>query len=1502
VLCTDLVGSTALLGRLGEEEFDTFRRRHFALLRAALARHDGSEIKTLGDGILAVFTSAADAVSCAVALQQAVDHPAGPELFAVAIRIGLAVGDVSHEDGDVFGTPVVQAARLTAAARGGQILTTELVRAVAGGRSLARCVDLGPMQLKGLPEPVGVCEVRWERAAAVGAVELRLLGPVDVVVDGRAIGIGSGKQRVVLAVLASAPRTVVGADALVDALWGERPPASAHGTLRSLVARLRRTLDEAGIADTVRLFGKDSGYVLDVDPIVVDVHRFDALCTSAAAARQRGDHGSAVADLETALALWHGPALGEPTGAECLTVEARRLEEARRLADEDLAAAALESGRTEFALAKASALVASHPMRERAWGLVMLAAYRAGRQAEALEAYHRLRRVLADELGIEPTPALRELHERILRQDPALAPASAVPEVPRANVTVRHNIPLALTSFVGRSTELAALGPLVADARMVTLTGVGGAGKTRLALTWAAQTAAAYPDGVRVAELAPIREPALIPAAVAGAIGFLPGELTSGGLPLADALCAQLRERRMLVVLDNCEHLVAAVAELCMAMLSRCPEVTVLATSRELLGVPGELVYPVPPLSLPTRGTAAAEIGSSDAGRLFCERARAADPGFTLTAANSAAVLEICRRLDGIPLALELAAARMRVLSPAQVADRLSERLVLLGAAGRGTVPRHQTLRAAIDWSYDLLPPAEQALLSRLSVFPGTFDLAAAEAVTAAGDAASDPRFDSLDLLTRLVDKSLVTVTRDGADTRFGLLETVREYAAEKLVESGELDRVRKCHRDHYLGPAGTSTRKLDTFAGRLRTVGRELDNYRAALRWSVEHEDGAAVLALAIFAGPHWLIVANDDEGWLEHAFAVPVDLDLSAAAEVRCLQAMFNRDRGGSARRYSALQEESLRLAGACGDLDTVGRVSAWFSELELGAGNQDRAEELREAAGTAFQSPDDRLGQAWCEHQLALIRLAADDIAEEDVTYDLVYREVFAFYELTSSFMSSEVFSLADRFMVRTYADLIWQMCDPRNRMKTYHMPPTRDMSAAKARLLLRFLRACGAVESVPTFVATAGPARKAITTRGELVRALRDAATIELAVMLQYLYAAFSIPTHGAGSEHVRRGLWSPRQLALACGDGGQTRDGGMRGSLLTVAREEMIHFLVVNNIITAIGEPFHVPLIDFGAINHQLPIPLDLSLEPLSVGSVTKFIAIEQPIRLVEEVDRRGSAPPESDVDERYRSVSELYADIREGLRRVPDLFMVGKGRGGGEHHLFLRRSVNDVHPDYQLEVDDLASALFAVDVVTEQGEGNVLPSIGPATGETSHFDTFLRMYTCLTAAQLTGPPERAAPWTPAYPALRNPTLLAGDAAKELVTDPAAAEVMRLFNRAYFMALELMVQHFGESPDASLRRSGLMNRAIDVMTGVMRPLGELLTTLPSGRRGATAGPSFELESVPGHLSRPDVARRAISLRFRHLAAAARTCSLVPVDVTETLDFLADFFSPHTTNGE
>jgi Ferritin-like len=519
--------------------------------------------------------------------------------------------------------------------------------------------------------------------------------------------------------------------------------------------------------------------------------------------------------------------------------------------------------------------------------------------------------------------------------------------------------------------------------------------------------------------------------------------------------------------------------------------------------------------------------------------------------------------------------------------------------------------------------------------------------------------------------------------------------------------------------------------------------------------------------------------------------------------------------------------------------------------------------------------------------------DDIAQEAVTFDLLYKEIFAFYELLYTFMKMEVFSLTDQFMVETHPRLIWQMCDPRNKMKTYYMPPSRDLSEPKARLLLKYLRAQHGGLQAPLLVPATKRMSWGITTRGQLVTALRHAAMLELAVMLQYLYAAFSIPTYGAGLEYVRRKEWTPEQLHLACGDGGETRDGGIRGSLLKVAREEMIHFLVVNNIIMAIGEPFYVPPVDFGTINNELMVPLDFSLEPLGVGSVARFITIEQPERLVREVKRCDiMSPPSHDEQYSYSSLSELYGKIREGLQHVPDLFMVEKGRGGGEHHLFMRESVNAVHPDYQLEVDDLSSALFAIDFVTEQGEGNILTSA--TSDEESHFDTFLRISDLLMTEHMNGPCGRRTAWTPAYPVVRNPTLYEGNAAKELVTDPTAREVLHLFNRSYFMMFQFMVQHFGQQPDASLRRSRLMNAAIDVMTAIMRPLAELLVTLPSGRRGKTAGPSFELETQPGYIARPDVALRAIALRFDHFARAARKCSVVPDRVTEAAAFLADSF--------
>lgn len=523
------------------------------------------------------------------------------------------------------------------------------------------------------------------------------------------------------------------------------------------------------------------------------------------------------------------------------------------------------------------------------------------------------------------------------------------------------------------------------------------------------------------------------------------------------------------------------------------------------------------------------------------------------------------------------------------------------------------------------------------------------------------------------------------------------------------------------------------------------------------------------------------------------------------------------------------------------------------------------------------------------------AANARQRDEVTFQQVYAEVFAYYEQVYSFMKAEVFALADQCRVETYAQLIWQMCDPRNKARTYYMPPTRDLTRPKAELLLSFLRTQQKPRAVTRILPPSHRSAGGIRSRGELVTALRQAVTLELAVMLQYLYAAYSVPTHGTALAYVRQGLWTPEQLRLVCGDGGKTTDGGIRGTLMEVAREEMIHFLLANNILMATGEPFFVPMVDFGTVNGELDVPLDFSLEALSRGSVERFLLIEQPDGHVGEV-RRGDTPTAQDDREGagYGSISELYGNIREGLRRVPDLFLVEPGRGGGEHHLFLRESINHRHPDYQLQVDDLRSALFAIDVITEQGEGGVLTQGSEAE---SHHTAFLRIADILASEPLAAPggPGRRR-WSPAYPVARNPTLRRGDHALQTVTDPDARTVLRLFNHAYFLSLQLMAQHFGEGPDRSLRRSDLMNGAIDVMTGIMRPLAELLVTLPSGHRGTTAGPSFELDSRPACIPRPDVARRAIALRFDHLGAACRKSPLIPARVAELSAFWADHFRP------
>ena len=560
------------------------------------------------------------------------------------------------------------------------------------------------------------------------------------------------------------------------------------------------------------------------------------------------------------------------------------------------------------------------------------------------------------------------------------------------------------------------------------------------------------------------------------------------------------------------------------------------------------------------------------------------------------------------------------------------------------------------------------------------------------------------------------------------------------------------------------------------------------------------------------------------------------------------------------------------------------------------------------TAYDN-EDKLG-FWSGVGSFNLRVLPDDwdllaqTPDRAVDFDFIYQHILAYYEQCFSFMKAEVFSLADKCKVETYSRLMWQMSDPKNKNKTYYMPPTRDMSEPKAMLLRKFLRNQQQVGYVPESTPKPKSIQRELKTREELVSALHHAAELEVAVMLQYIYAGYSIPNYVTGEEYVRRGLWTQEQLHLACGDGKEVRDYGMRGVLLEVCHEEMIHFLMVNNILMAMGEPFYAATPNFSEINRCFPIEVDFALEPLNASSIQRFIRFETPDFLEEDLTNEVAlGDPKADDLHGYGSLSELYRQIRQAIETIPDLFVVKKGNTGGEHHLFLREETNKKHPHFQFQVDDVESALFAIDFIVEQGEGCDPDS---PKFEKSHYQQFQRIAQKLsqqhlqhisTKNSIKNSTQRLLPWNPAYPSLRNPTLNYQDYHSNIVTVPQTREVMEIFNHCYFLMMQLMVQHFGLNPYASLRRSKLMNASIDIMTGMMRPLGELLMTLPSGKRGKTAGPSFEIPT-PIYIADPEVAYKSISREFESLARRSRQCEVIPTTVSEMFEFYIEFFQKLT----
>ncbi|GAA2129524.1 BTAD domain-containing putative transcriptional regulator [Actinomadura napierensis] len=769
-------------------------------------------------------------------------------------------------------------------------------------------------------------------------MRIGILGPLEVRADGGPVEVGGARLRALLTLLALDPGALLPAERIIDALWEDGVPRGAPNALQSLVSRLRAAIGRDAVES------RSGAYRLVLPRACVDAHDFEA---QVAAARRGGDPGARSAGLREALALWRGPALADAAGLRFADAPAARLDALRRAALEERIDADLALGRHAEVIPELRALAAEDPLREPVTALLMRALYAAGHHAEALTRYEEAKRALADGLGVDPSPELAAVHLAVLRRDPALA---AAPDAGPAPQPPKGNLSAPLTSFIGRAADLEKVGALLADARLVTLTGPGGAGKTRLSVEAArhlgAQRDAAFPapDGAWLVELAPVTDPGEVPAAVLAALGLREAALPMPGLRAAphpsdplDRLVTALSGKRLLLVLDNCEHLLDAAAALADRVLAACPGVRILATSREPLGITGETLWPVGPLEAPPSSAAPEEARARPAVRLFADRAAAVSPGFAVTGANVAWIVRICRALDGMPLAIELAAARMRAMTPEQVATRLDDRFRLLSAGSRTALPRHRTLRAVVEWSWDLLEEPERVLCRRLAVFPGGATLETVERVCAGPGLG---RADVLDVLTALVDKSLVTVTGADGGPRYRMLETIRAYGTERLAEAGEERAVRRAHADCFVALAEEAephlyrAEQLDW----LRRLTAEHDNVSAALRWTISAGDAATALRFCAALGWYWFLQGElrDGADHLEEILALPGVPDDGTTALALALGAMASLDnqldgdrvlgwltraRGLCAGRDPAAVHPVLRLMLTSFEMYTVG-----------------------------------------------------------------------------------------------------------------------------------------------------------------------------------------------------------------------------------------------------------------------------------------------------------------------------------------------------------------------------------------------------------------------------------------------------------------------------------------------------------------------------------------------------------------------------------------------------
>ncbi|MFJ8558941.1 BTAD domain-containing putative transcriptional regulator [Streptomyces microflavus] len=810
-----------------------------------------------------------------------------------------------------------------------------------------------------------------------------VLGPLAVwTADGRTVRVPELKVRALLALLLAQQGRPVSADRLIDELWGSKLPSNPTGVLQTKVWQLRRALEDAEPGGRELVVSLAPGYRLRVDGDTVDSGRFHRLT---ARARSTGDPRERAALLADALAVWRGPAFADFSDEEFARAARDRLDEQRLTALEEQAEVRLELGEHALVADELGDLVALHPLRERLRTAHVRALYLAGRQGAALSSYADLRERLAETLGVDPSPELAALHRSILNQDPRL---TAAPSPATSAVRPATNVPAALTELIGRDGAIGELRTLLAANRLVTLTGAGGVGKTRLALAVASQVVDRFPGGVRLAEFAVLDPPrgpagtgrsgtAASPAGVHEVVGAVLGVRDdsspnpAGGAPLApaDRLAHALGDEPALLVLDNCEHVVEDVAELAEQLLKTAPRLHILATSQKPLGITGEHLQEVPPLRRPgpAAGLGLAAARRFSAVQLFEARATAAAPHFVLDPGNVEAVVSICRRLDGIPLALEMAATRVRALGVAELEARLDDRFPLLAVGSRSAPERQRTLRSVIDWSWDLLGEQERTVLRRLAVHSDGATLEAAEAVCAA---AGPGRAPVLDLLARLVDCSLV-VMADGTDgPRYRLLESVAAYCTERLLESGEADEVRRLHRAYYTKLAERADPHLRGHGQRqwLRRLDAETANLRAALDSAVQEKDADRALRLVNAVAWYWRLRGRN------HEAERSLSLALSIAGDAR--------PQGPGATAARAL---------------SVARATAWLGGVRLAIHGSTDPRAAYEAALRPYAGVDDPAGRARSRWFLASNLYGIGDVAPSE---ELVARALDSFRSLGDS----------------------------------------------------------------------------------------------------------------------------------------------------------------------------------------------------------------------------------------------------------------------------------------------------------------------------------------------------------------------------------------------------------------------------------------------------------------------------------------------------------------------